>query len=552
MLPLLATLAIVCIPAIVALAPSWLFGFIRCGCNCEQDPSCTISTDDYEDEEINGWTDVGEDFEETGGTLHTTASDAIIDCDTAHPDGVPSHYVKVKFLGDDDGDQPRVYAGDHYAEVTAGDPNGCLALYDGSDSLLTKIRIEAASDEWHEMKVWYGQAPAADGGDSQLVAQVNDGPILRKNVTRAGNSVALGTGTVTGEVHFDDFEYQKHWTEADTACPKPPAPNCTIFTDNCTRADSTNLGCSYDELSGNGSISSNKIRLTSSNTKISIETVHPQEAGAIQITATVRASATTNQPRLYTSTGDDNYAQLTIGTSATLKLFIGGSEADSVTFTSAANTDYSMTVTHARGAMSVIVDGVCLAVQEPVPAGPVKAGIGCGTLSGSIDISGIAVYRGRDANNPDCASPCAQDCDLCDDERVIESFVLRFGNFADGACGDCEEWNDLDIEVPIIYGETCLWEIRLDESYPCGSQVLAPGNIQAVTVNAYLSGGTHWIDASITDSSGAGSDWLVDTGEAFVDCETDLTNLSLALQLGVGVACDTSAGTCEIAAVNLV
>lgn len=541
-LDLIASLFLTC-PVILG----WLWGMLCC---C---PGCVIFTDEFTGTDEGGWTQTAGTWVEDSGYMATSSSDALLDCDTAHPDSVPSHYVSVSMYGANS-DELRVHVGTtHFAEVTIGSPNGCLALYDGA-TLLTKMRIDAPATTAKTLKVWYGLTPAADGADSQFAAQWDSGDILRYNVTRAGNTVALGTGTVGSTVRFDSFRYEKHYAASDTSCKKPAAPTCSIISDNMDRADSSDIGCGLTETAGSWSIVGNKLRTSSGTAKVTCETVHPQESGAMKVSAVVRSSAADDQIKVFTDAANNTYAQLTIGTSKTLKLFAGGVEQDSVAFTTTVDTDYTMTVWHADGGLSVQVSGgvlttTCLAVDEAVPAGPVKAGLGTGTVSGNVDFNNLVVSRAYDANNESCDRPCAEPCDACDDVTTLLLITLEFTGFANGSCTDCADWNATSVEVPIGWSGPCGWV--MDSGFPACSAGSPKYNLLSVAFVVEF--GTYVIYVNLQeDVGGATTEWRYDTGEASIDCLVDLVGLEIPLNFGTTGpdTCDTTAATCTITAVQ--
>ena len=384
-------------------------------------PLCTILSDSFTRPDS---TNVGCSYTESAGdwsissnTLVVSSSTAILTVETKHPDAIPSHYVSVDVYGAE-GDELEVHVGTtHKVRITIGAYNGCLALYDGG-TLLTKNRIEAPPATWHNLQVWYGLTPVADGADSHIAAQAS-GVLLLYNVTRAGNSIALATGTVAGQVKFDNLLYQKHYTTTvgDESCPTISDDTCTIFSDSFGRPDNTNIGCALTETAGSWSIASFRLATSSSNAKATIETIDPEFSGDHAIAASFESSAVDDTIRVYTNIGNDTYGQLIIGTSKTFKLFVAGSEIASTTLSTSINTVYALTIIHAddiicaylHSDIGVEISTLCGAAAANV-AGPIKGGVGTGTMTGTVQFSSILLQRGYD---DDSCPRCGYFCSVC-------------------------------------------------------------------------------------------------------------------------------------------
>jgi hypothetical protein len=463
-------LILFCLPQILIIPLA--FFFVTCPC-CG---SCEICTDDFtraDSTDIDtgsscGWTETAGSWEIASNTLRTASSNAEATCDTTHPDAVPSHYVSVSMYGATS-DELIVHVGTtHKAIVTIGSPNGCLALYDGG-TLLTKMLIDAPATTAKTLKVWYGLTPVADGADSQLAAQWDAGTILRYNVTRAGNGVALGTGTIASTVRFDDFIYEKHYTTTDTPCKKPDAPTCTIVSDSFGRADSSNIGCGFTETSGSFAIATNKLECTSSTAKATCETIHPQASGAVQVSVSVSGANDNDVIKVWTDATGNNYAQAIVGTSKTLKVFEGGVERSSATLTTTAGTPFTMTVTQSRDSLNVEVGSVCVSAQVNDPAGPIKVALGTGSITSAVTFDSFILYRGYDSSNTTCQYGCYR-CNVC--TGTVPRFVeIEYDGVAAGgagctagALGGCSYWNTTVFEVPII--SNCRWlRVQINEVF---------------------------------------------------------------------------------------
>jgi hypothetical protein len=397
--------------------------------NCPPCSTCGIFSSGFDEdlETVSGFTLSDGTAEQAGGLLVITASDTRLDCDTEHPDAIPSHYVACDVDGDDDGDEIIIWVGDHYAKLTIGDPNGCLGLYETADDTepLTQMRVNAPAATAHTLKVWYGQAL---GGDVQLCAQWNGGDTLGYKVTLNGNAVGIGTGTITSEVHGDNFVYEKHWTEDDTTCSRATVDLCPIFSDGFDRANDTNVGCSFDEVAGDVEINGNVMRTSSSNAKVLIEVVHPEgkTTGSIQVGV---QGATNDVFKVYAA--DDFYAQLILGTSKTLKLFNAAAAEIASTTISGGNT--TITVCMSDTLLSAYVGSTHLSAAVTSPAGPTKFGFGTGAIAGTVIFNQVAFGEWG-------CYECYEDCSTICCEHQLGEYVADFGagGLTDEDCANCD------------------------------------------------------------------------------------------------------------------
>lgn len=427
---------------------------------CDPCGSCSIFASTFA--ALTGLTQDAGSWTSTSNTARTTSSNAQLSIDAVHPDSIPSHYVSVGVYGGSADEVKVGVVGSHYAKLSYGGDteHGCLAIYDSADVLLTKMRVDAATTTTATLLFWYGNAPVADGGDSQIAVQFNGGAVLRMNVTLAGTAVYLGTGTVGTGVRFSNLDYQRHYVvSTDESCPKPPAPTCTIFTDSIGRADSGDVGCSYTETAGAASVVGGKIRFAASaNAKLTCEVRHPQGANAVQQEWTVRSSASGDKIKMYTSTVDDNYAELTIGTN-TLKVFGAGVLLATAGVTANINTDYTVTVTHVHGVLSAKLGSVCVSHGLAQPAGAVYVGVGTGTCTGNVDVDDFTFLRGADSSNPTCQEPCTDCAAICSGAETIYAVVIRWAGITNKDCADCTDINGVDIELPFnaTVGTECIF-----------------------------------------------------------------------------------------------
>lgn len=438
----------------------------RCKTCCEGcDIYSTGYIDDTEGDEVPGFSMVAGAAHQNGGRIVFTESDTRYDCDTAHPDAIPSHYVSWD-VGHvcADADEYMIFVGDHYVKLTIGDPNGCLALYEtAGDVLLTKMRVSAAANTAHALETWYGETEHSPTNDEQFAARLNDGQLLRINVTRSGNTVGHGVGTIASTAEADNFVYQKHWTPTNTTCQQ--ITSCDVVVDNFTRADSTDLGCGLNETAGAWEIKGNDLATSSSNAICTIETVHPRGDGSYKIATSFDGSSNSDVIKIFPDESDaTTYGEFTFGTAGAgrLKVFVGGVEIDSFTLTAVNTADVELTVTQVTGIMSVYAlwnNGTttvskCLTAAHDNPVGVIKCAIGTGSISGEIKFRSVLVSIALTEAAPECSAPCITcgDCDIVPTQVEVEIADLDNGTCTH--CADIEATYVLDFwkENPSFLG----------------------------------------------------------------------------------------------------
>ena len=420
------------------------------GCPCCG--TCEITTDDFDradDTDIDtgssaGWTETAGSWEIVSNTLRTASSSAKATCDTTHPDAVPSHYVSVTVYGADT-DQLRVHVGDHYAQLTIGSPNGCLALYTSGGTLLTKMRVDVAATTIHTLKVWYGLTEHDPTDESQFAAQVNSETVLRYVVTRNGNSVALGTGTIGSTVRFGDFIYEKHWTATDLSCKQSARP-CAIFSDTFTRADDADPGCSWTEVSGTSAITSNKLAFTAAGIAI-CNVVHPANESTMLVQVDFTHDTSTSICDVLIAVVDSSnyyYVRFTVaGASGSVAIRRNNA---GVHTTLASQTGVTINTSTTYTALVCMTDSgviwvggvpsVFLAAQTPATPTGAQAGVGC-SGSGTATFDNFAVTATYHETVDSTCQKCFSTCVRCDNDVAPSTLKVVVTGIANGTCGTC-------------------------------------------------------------------------------------------------------------------
>lgn len=442
------------------------------GCGCGT--ACPIDSDDFSatNDPPAGWTEEeGTDWETTGGTLRTSTSNASLTFNTSHPDALASAIVTCYLYGAD-GDELRIQVNKtdddnyHFAQLRIGDPNGCLELWErvaGVETRLSVIRVPAPAATFNQVKVYFG----LDLFGAALIGGVNAAAerLSVKVTGGTGPDVGLGTGTIAGEVQFNDFAFDRHQESSGawTVCAAYPA-SCYVTGDTMTRADDTDIGCGWEEVDGDWEISSNTLTTADANAICKCETEHTT-GGAAAVVTTVVSGASGDKLQLilgYNPAAPTTYfyAELTIhATTGTLKIYRKTAGADTQLAT--VNKNYS--------AGTSVAFGVCLAggrftatvnqvgVLSPayvsgaavVPAATRYVALGTGSQATDVHFSSFSYFRGQDADNPEC-DLCTESCSCCDDTISPNSGTGRVqGATSLGGCaaGDPTYWDDVSFPM---------------------------------------------------------------------------------------------------------
>lgn len=244
---------------------------------------------------------------------------------------------------------------------------------------------------------------------------------------------------------------------------------CSIFTDDFNRADDTDLGADWSEVSGSWSITSNTLRTTST----SAVCVHDTGEGSARLRASVSLRGGTGDflRVIFGYVDSSNYwfAEVKIGTSSAGRLDIyqrsSGTNTLKVSRTTisiAADTWHSCSVCYTT-------DGVISAALYPGGGGlhtvafPASlstediVGVGTGsTASSSVQFDDFTASRVGD-NCPECPSPCLG----CTDDEGPPAWDITLPTLTDDACSKCDtDYSGQTFRVYYCYN--CAWERVLD------------------------------------------------------------------------------------------
>lgn len=184
--------------------------------------------------------------------------------------------------------------------------------------------------------------------------------------------------------------------------------DCPLFVEDFTRADTTTPANGWTENTGDFSIVSNEAKVSSSNARMTNSAVMPAGAHAVRWQLTAKGESSNDHIRLFFGSSTSNYAELTVGGSATLAIVVGGSPVRSCTVTAAANTYHTIDVLICGSPIgtgdsivvmlngSIVMWGAASGVTIASVVGSIVGGLGTGTISvaAHFDDFKVTLYRG--------------------------------------------------------------------------------------------------------------------------------------------------------------
>lgn len=427
------------------------------GCCCVT-VDCTIGSDTFSttNDPPTGWTEAsGSDWATNSSYLSTATDNAALRFNTAHPDAISSGIVEVSVYGADT-DELRVLIdytdvnNYRFAQLTIGDPNGCLALYErsgGSNTLVTKLRVEAAASTYHTLKVYFG--------DGQFAVKLNGVSMLYMHRPESGTGTyaGVGTGSIASTVRFDNFTFSKH-KDADVAgsetC-QEYVEHCGLLTDLFARANNTDIGCAWTESAGSWAIASTAyLETASSNAVAYTNVVHPEGAYSGKVTMSVNAGSMLagDEVVLYVSFADSTNTMKAVfkladagGAGGTCKLYSGGGQVGTTlaltTFKEGSAGPHSFSLCFMNQTLTANTpDGTASADTGSFGYGT-RAGVGTGTITGTVDIDEFTFSKHADDLNgcPSCSMTCALVCT----DTIPTQWKIEWSGLVDanGGCPDC-------------------------------------------------------------------------------------------------------------------
>lgn len=284
-------------------------------------------------------TDLGSDWSEVAGDgeildqkLHIATADTIILHTTTHPDNPRKSFVEVVVSGAA-GDVVRVFVNYtdadnyHFVELSISETRSCLSLNSrvaGTNTVLARRYVSVVPDVSVTIQVWFG--------DGRFMAGLGSPPYiyspLRVAATGTGNKVGLGSGSTATDINFTWFAWERMASEDHPECRMPPQP-CELFrlsnADDSPQEDSTNVGCSWSEFSGEWSLDANQLTTSDPDAVILSLINWDDPALAIAFTMYVEHEDIGNSLRLLMDyVDDDNYIYIEIDTADGESYEVGG------------------------------------------------------------------------------------------------------------------------------------------------------------------------------------------------------------------------------------
>lgn len=231
-----------------------------CGCQCVYDRDNFNRSDDIGDmgslwiDEVGTWAIISNE-------LTASSANAYIKRDVEQPNSLPNIATRIRFRGENDGDQPRVLLdnvdSDNYLflQATIGDPYGVLALGQreaGVETILSYRRFAFPAGEWHRIKLEWGKNRSSLYDSLMVTVYWSESgspreTVLWYKIAATEPYAGLGTGDVTSQVKFDDWQLAR----TDDDC-ESIRPSCIVYRAITVppHAAETDIGPDWEEFDG--------------------------------------------------------------------------------------------------------------------------------------------------------------------------------------------------------------------------------------------------------------------------------------------------------------
>lgn len=287
------------------------------------------------------------------------------------------------------------------------------------------------------------------------------------------------------------------WT-GDCGCcgdgPDPPI-NCNVLVDDFDRADDSTLGGNWDEVAGSWAIASSKAETSSSNAiAVTVGEITP----AIAYVVAAQMTGAVNSRLVFDYVDDDNYhylerqAAFTWGQIALIKVTGGSPSTVGTQFLFPG--DYSSGVLLLRacirgGVVQLNLGGVNRNLSFTTTMhGGTFAGIGSGSLSGTIQFEGFSFSRHASEENPTCPF-CLSDCTSgnCDTVPPVE-YLIDWGTpgfVSDDFCSFCDDFGGVYIlRHRASFAQECQWRYNFNTG--CNARIQFCSNVQNLLTQTLL------------------------------------------------------------------
>lgn len=445
------------------------------GCPC---CDCDLLFDDFNRSDD---TDVGGNYtEEAGGwqvfsnLLYTGDSDALLTIDVAS--GSASGVLAFYFYAFDDDDEVIAYVdytdadNHHFVKFTANDPMGCIEIYErasGTNTLISSVRCALPSDAYTKVYIYWGER---SNGDYELTAYAlgGGGEAAWCYGTVTGfttDEKAIGTGTVTTGVYFENLYLWKHYSPTDTECWEAPQA-CTLVYDTFT--DFTETGCSWEESGGSWSISTSTATTSTAGAMIISQNRHPYDQGRLKLQTAIYLNTVGASAKIWIE-HEKLYLQLTRTSSTviTSELF------DDATGSLGTAKATTMSSTNNYIVITICYDGsyvfytasftggflvsASIAVTVAVTG---RAAIEFESGSGSMFVAYGILTKMPDDETPGCV-PCVEPSNCCIATGYEAPFAVRVelgavSFFTDSYCTECSDATKGSKIIP--FKSSCTYE----------------------------------------------------------------------------------------------
>lgn len=376
---------------------------------------------------------------------------------SAHPDGAAGEQavtVRVKRSSDDP--QARIALGINsttgdYLLVAIDTSAGCVRLgLTDSAATIESLQTIPESDvgEWITVKAcWFPGVYPTSVGILRARVEMPDGMVYGDQLevidsSPYGEFVGIGaTGPTTPawQVHFDDFVFAKARDPVDAKrCPDCNTP-CLIAEDDFNRADSTDLGCKWEEISGVWQIVSQELTLVSGGPGIALCRVHhPQDKTHHYVTVDAYAASGKRPQVLLNATGDASsyhWAELSLsGSTLTLAIGKDGTTLDSAASTLAAEGFVEVIACYDGHKLTATANGSIVVADSDEVVDGTYAGLAGGS-SGGERFETFEFWKHLsftdpvDRACPNCVEPPVTCSDCCPTQQLPYELVVDIGTW---------------------------------------------------------------------------------------------------------------------------
>lgn len=256
----------------------------------------------------------------------------------------------------------------------------------------------------------------------------------------------------------------------DCTCCGGSTGGCDILNDAFNRANNTNLGIDYDELSGAAAIVSNEVQLTSASTVVRGVNVSPF-GPEMMITLKFKLSATSAKLRLYI--GDPSSTDYLYGEFGNGKIIIG-KEGEVETYANRTFTAGTWYTAQLCWNGSILIGQVnSNQVVSTAYTAPPNDYYGFGCVTATVTVDDLLVQR-VSAGCSACSTVLGTtNCGACGGTsptrfRLHNEWYLIAAGISNSGCSDCSSVDGMYI-VPIDFtgGSGCSGRIQFSDGSPC-------------------------------------------------------------------------------------